>query len=97
LVSSDFRSIIAPVLREVEDADRRSPGRPVTVILPELVEGRWWGYLMHANRERRLRACLLRNGGTNIVVSTVPWQLRPTDPAKVIAEEEPTPASHSAT
>jgi amino acid transporter len=92
LVSSEFRSITAPLLRAVEDADRQSPGRPVTVILPELVDGRWWGYLMHTNRERRLRARLLRCGGSNIIVTSVPWQLRPADPARVIAEEEPTAA-----
>jgi hypothetical protein len=89
IVSSEFRSITAPLLRAIQDADRRWPGRPVTVILPELVEGRWWGYLMHANRERRLRTRLLRHGGRNVVVTSVPWQLRPANPAQAIAEEEP--------
>jgi amino acid transporter len=92
LLSSEFRSMTAPLLRAIQDAKRRSPERPVTVILPELMEGRWWGYLMHTNRERRLRACLLRDGGQNVIVSSVPWQLRPADPAHVIAEEEPTAA-----
>ena len=92
-VSSEFRSIAAPLLRAIQDAQRRSPHRPVTVILPELVEGRWWGYLMHTNRERRLRTRLLRYGGREIVVSSVPWQLQPADPAEAIAEEEPTAAS----
>jgi len=92
LLPSEFRSMTAPLLRAIQDAERRSPGRPVTVILPELVEGRWWGYLMHANRERRLRARLLRDGGPAVIVSSVPWQLRPADPGGVIAEEEPTTA-----
>ncbi len=90
-VPSEFRSITAPLLRAVQEANRRAPERVVTVILPELVDGRWWGYLMHANRERRLRARLLRDGGRNVIVSSVPWQLRPADPAEAIAEEEPTP------
>ena len=51
------------------------------------------GYLMHANRERRLRSRLLRYGGPNVVVSSVPWQLRPADPAEGIAKEEPTAAA----
>ena len=76
--------------RAVQDVQRQSPGRPVTVILPKFVEGRWWGYLMHANRERRLRASLLRYGGPNIVVPAAPWQLGDADSAKAIAEEEPT-------
>lgn len=89
LVSTEFRSMTGPLLRAVQDADRRFPGRPVAVILPELVEGRWWGYLMHAKRERRLRARLLRCGRQNVVVSSVPWQLRPANAEQVIAEEEP--------
>lgn len=88
-VSTEFRSMTAPLLRSIQEIQRRFPNRPMTVILPELVEGRWWGYLMHTNRERRLRARLLRYGGPNVVVSSVPWQLRPADPAEVIAEEEP--------
>jgi Amino acid permease len=93
IVSSEFRGITAPVLRAVQDARRRYPDCAVTVILPELIEGRWWGYLMHANRERRLRVRLLRYGGPNVVVSSVPWQLRPADPAQAIAEEEPAAVS----
>jgi amino acid transporter len=93
LVSSEFRSITAPLMRALEDAQKHHPGRPVTVILPELVDGRWWGYLMHANRERRLRARLLRYGGPNVVVSSVPWQLQAAEPAEAIAEEEPTIAA----
>lgn len=90
LVSSQFRSMTAPLLRAIQDAEQQAPERPIAVILPELVEGRWWGYLMHTNRERRLRARLLRHGGRNVVVSSVPWQLQGADPATGIAEEEPT-------
>jgi amino acid transporter len=93
LVTSEFRSITTPLLRSIEDAQTRHPGRPVTVILPELVDGRWWGYLMHANRERRLRARLLRYGGPNVVVSSVPWHLQAADPAEGIRDEEPTAAA----
>jgi hypothetical protein len=57
--SSEFRSMTGPLLRGIEQAHEQTAGRPVTVTLPELVDGRWRGYLMHANRERRL----LRHGG----------------------------------
>ncbi|GAC1480494.1 MAG: APC family permease [Acetobacteraceae bacterium] len=90
-VPSEYRSVVAPLLRAIQDADRRSPGRPVTVVLPELIDGRWWGWLMHANRERRLRAALLRGGGPHITVSAVPWQLHGVEIADAIAEEEPVP------
>ncbi|MBN9560988.1 MAG: APC family permease [Alphaproteobacteria bacterium] len=88
-VTSEFRSVVAPLLRAVEEVQRRYPGGQVMVVLPELVEGRWWGYVMHTNRERRLRARLLRYGGPRLAVTSVPWQLREADPAEGIAEEEP--------
>jgi hypothetical protein len=88
-ISSPFRSMTAPLLRAIEDAHGRLEGRPITVVLPELVEGRWWGYLMHTHRERRLRARLLRHGGRDVVVCSVPWQLQPPDLSEAIAEEEP--------
>jgi hypothetical protein len=87
--SSEFRSMMGLLLRTIKEHQSRFTHRTITIILPELVDGRWWGYLMHTNRERRWRARLLRHGGTNVVVTSVPWQLQPRDPAGAIAEEEP--------
>jgi amino acid transporter len=92
-LASEYRTITGPLLREIQRADAQKPGRPVTVVLPELVEGHWWGYLMHAHRERRLRVRLLRHGGPHVVVASVPWQVRPSDPEEALAEEEPVPAA----
>jgi len=92
LMPSQFRSVVAPVLKGIEYIEDHLSGRPVIVVLPELVEGRWWGYLLHTHRERRLRAQILRYGGAAIAVVSVPWQLQPADPAQGIAEEEPSGA-----
>ncbi len=87
-VRSEFRSITAPLLRMISSMQQEAPHRPVTVILPELIDGRWWGYVMHAHRERLLRTRLLRHA-PNVVVALVPWRLQPVSPEEVIAEEEP--------
>lgn len=87
-VEPEYRSILASLLRAIEQADARSPGRTIFVVLPELVEGRWWGTLLHTHRERRLRARLLRFGGPNVAVICVPWQLDQAGPEKGLAEEE---------
>ncbi len=86
-VASPFRSVVTPLLQAIEEAGRRFPGRPVMVVLPELIEGRWWGYLMHTHRERRLRARLLRYGGSGVTVVSVPWQLQASDPQQGIVLE----------
>ena len=96
IVQSQYRSVLAPLLREIEAAGR-SPGRPVFVVLPEIVEGRWWQRLLHIHRERRLRSRLLRYGGPDVAVIGVPWQLEASSPQTALAEEEPvSPAAERA-
>jgi hypothetical protein len=92
IVQSQYRSVLAPLLREIEAAERQGAGRPVFVVLPEIVEGRWWQRLLHIHRERRLRRRLLRYGGPDVAVIGVPWQLEAAPPAAALAEEEPRPA-----
>jgi amino acid transporter len=87
IVPSQYRSVVAPLLDCIQSVRDDQPGRRVLVVLPELVEGRWWGTLLHTHRERRLRARLLRHGGPEIAVVAVPWQLRPSIPREGIAEE----------
>ena len=88
---SPYRSVLAPLLREIEALRARCPGRPVVVVLSELADGRWWEAALHTGRSKRLRRQLLRHGGPDISVLMVPWQLLPPETEKVIAEEEPVP------
>jgi amino acid transporter len=92
VVSSSYRSLLAPLLRIIENLRGDHPGRVVAVVLPQLVEARWWEWLLHTHRERRLRAALLRNGGRDLAVVAVPWNLEAPEPERVLAEEEPQPA-----
>jgi len=92
-IASPFRSVLAPLLKGIQYVDEHLPGRAVMIVLPELVEGRWWGYLMHVHRERRLRAKILRYGGAEVGVVSVPWQLLPQGPKEGLAVEEPSGAS----
>jgi amino acid transporter len=87
--SSPYRSVLAPLLRQVESQRSRHPDRPVMVVLSELVGGRWWEALLHTQRTKRLRRKLLQYGGANLSVLIVPWQLVASQTEKVIAEEEP--------
>ena len=87
--SSPYRSVLGPLLRLIEEQGGCEPGRPVAVVLPQLVEKRWGAALIQTHRERRLRSALLRDGGKDIAVIGVPWQLEPPAPGKILAEEEP--------
>ena len=87
--SSPYRSVLGPLLREVEALQRRCPGRPVVVVLSELAGGRWWEAALHTRRAQRLRTQVLRHGGPDVSVLVVPWQLEAPETERVLKEEEP--------
>ncbi len=86
---SPYRSVLAPLLREVAAAQRRCPGRPVVVVVSELAGGRWWEAALHTRRAQRLRTQVLRHGGPDVSVLVVPWQLEAPETERVLQEEEP--------
>jgi len=92
IVPSPYRSVLAPLLRVIEDLRQEHPGRPLAVVLPQLVEARWWEVLLHTHRERRLSRALQRYGGPDLAIVAVPWSLRTPEIAEALAEEEPQPA-----
>ena len=87
--ASPYRSLLAPLLREMATLRQRCPKRPVLVIMPELVGGSWWEAALHTGRTQRLRAQILRHGGLDVSVLVVPWHLEPPETARVLQEEEP--------
>lgn len=57
----------------------------VAVLIPETVKSAWWQNLLHMHRAGALRRALLRDGGPNLTVVTVPWRLArepPPDPPR---------------
>jgi hypothetical protein len=62
-------------LKFIAAAEKQHAGRQIAVLIPELVKEHWWQYLLHSLRARRLRAAILRYGGSRVVVINVPWYL----------------------
>ena len=85
---SPYRSVLAPLLRHIAALRADQPDRCIAVVIPLLIEARWWEMLLHTHHERRLRTALLRHTGTDTAVISVPWQLQPPEPGRGIAEEE---------
>jgi hypothetical protein len=88
---SPFRSFVGRLLRHIGEMEAKQPACPIAVVIPELVKEHLWDHLLHSSRPRQLRAALLRHGGPNLAVVTVPWAREEPHPEKVILEEEPTP------
>jgi amino acid transporter len=91
---SPYRSFVGHLLKHVSEVEAAHPGQPVVVVLPEVVRDHWWDYLLlGSSRARRLRTALLRHGGPNLAVVTVPWEREKPHPEEVIEHEEPGSAS----
>ncbi|HEV7923365.1 MAG TPA: APC family permease [Thermoanaerobaculia bacterium] len=73
-INSPYRLLFRP-LSEYLDTLRRTRSGMIGVILPTLIEGRWWQYLMHMQRANLLRLLLLLKGHQQVAVISVPWYL----------------------
>jgi len=73
---SPFRFVIRPILDYVLDLERANPDRQIAVLIPELVENRWYYTLLHNNRSAVLKAMLLFKGDQRVIVINIPWYLR---------------------
>lgn len=74
---SPYRLIVGPVLDYVLDYQKKNPQRQIAVVLPELVERRWYQYFLHNQRPAVLKAWLYLRGNQNTVVINVPWYFNP--------------------
>jgi amino acid transporter len=75
VVRSPYRRLFGPLLKFLKDVQGRNPSRTVAVLVPELVEPRWYQYLLHNQRAAVLKGALLLHGGSRVVVMSVPWYL----------------------
>jgi hypothetical protein len=76
VLKSPFRFVVQPIIDHVLEVERTNPDRTVAVVLPELVEPRWYQYFLHNQRAKLLAGALLMKGTHRIVIVNVPWYLR---------------------
>lgn len=70
---SRYRRLFRPLVRFVTAVARAHPGRPVAVVIPQLVERRWYHYLLHDQTASILKALLLLRGPRGIIIINTPW------------------------
>ena len=76
VLKSPFRFVVQPIIDHVLEVERKNPGRTIAVLLPELVEQRWYQYFLHNQRAQILAVRLLRQGSHRVVIVNVPWYMR---------------------
>jgi amino acid transporter len=76
ILPSPYRFVIIPVVQFVLDLSKKNPGRSIVVVIPELVEDRWFEYFLHNQRGRLLEWVLLARGNERIFTVSSPWYIR---------------------
>jgi len=75
-LSSPYRFVVQPIVDYVLALEREYEDRTIAVVIPQLMERRWYYYFLHNQRLQLLAAQLLLKGDRRIVTINVPWYLR---------------------
>jgi hypothetical protein len=70
-----YRRLFGSLLDFIDRLKAENPNRKIAVIIPDLVEKRWYHYFLHNQRAVLLRAAIQLHGDPQVVVITVPWYL----------------------
>jgi len=75
VLPSPYRFVIIPFVQFVLDLSKRHPDRSIVVVIPELVEDKWYEYFLHNQRGRMLEWVLLARGNERIFTVSAPWHV----------------------
>ena len=76
VLESPYRFVVRPIVDYSLNLEKNNPEGHVAVLIPELVESRWYYFLLHNNRSEALKALLLFSGDQRITVVNIPWYLK---------------------
>ena len=72
VVPSPYRQFFDPLLEFLCQLMAQNPGRPIAVMIPELVQKRWY-HVFFPHRTTLLKSLLLLHGGPQLIIVTTPW------------------------
>jgi hypothetical protein len=73
VLPSPYRFVIIPLVQYILDFSAKHPDRRIVVVIPELVEDRWYEYFLHNQRGRLLEWTLLVKGNDRIFTVSSPY------------------------
>jgi amino acid transporter len=77
LLPSPYRFVIIPIVQFILDLSKKHPARNIIVVIPELVEDKWYEYFLHNQRGRLLEWVLVARGNERIFTVSAPWHVVP--------------------
>jgi hypothetical protein len=75
MIPSPYRFVIIPLVQYILELSDKHPERRIVVVIPELVEDRWYEYFLHNQRGRLLEWMLLVRGNERIFTLSAPYYL----------------------
>ncbi|HMD39532.1 MAG TPA: APC family permease [Candidatus Acidoferrum sp.] len=75
VLPSPYRFVIVPLVQYVLELSEKHPDRRIVVVIPELVEDRWYEYFLHNQRGRLLEWTLLVKGNDRIFTVSSPYYI----------------------
>ncbi len=76
VLESPYRFIVKPIVDYAVAQQAANPERNIMMVLPQLIEARWYHYLLHDNRPEAIRAFLLFNSEQRITVVSIPYNVK---------------------
>jgi amino acid transporter len=76
VLPSPYRFVIVPIVQFILDLSEQHRDRKIVVVMPELIENRWYEYFLHNQRVRLLEWVLLARGNERIFAVSAPWYVR---------------------
>jgi amino acid transporter len=75
LIQSPYRRFFHPLFEALKQIENGHPNRTIAVVVPELVNGGWYNYILHNHLSTALKAALLLRCDQRVIVVNVPWYL----------------------
>ena len=75
VLTSPYRFVVEPVVRYVLELAEQNPERRILLVIPEMVEEKWYEYFFHNQRARLLEWTLLTKGNERIYTVASPGYL----------------------
>jgi hypothetical protein len=72
VITSPYREFYGPFLDYLAKLAKENPGRPIGVMVPEVVEKKWYHFLVR-HRATFLKGLILMKGGPQIFLINNPW------------------------
>src|ERR1700736_3276638 len=88
ILKSPYRKVITPILNYIWQLEGKNPKNTIAVLIPQLIESRWYYSLLHNRRAAILRTVLLLKGRNRILIINVPWNLEKELPPHIADRKE---------